>query len=103
MHIVNVNLTRATMDSVAPFKELLQEIIGAEKFKIVVNLSKCEFIDSSIVGVLVHSNKKVTPMGGDLRLAGLNPAVYSMMELTRMHRIFESFPTVEAAVASFGR
>jgi anti-sigma B factor antagonist len=103
VHIVNVNLTRATMDSVASFKKLLQEIIGAEKFKIVVNLSKCEFIDSSIVGVLVHSNKKVTPMGGDLRLACLNSAVYSMMELTRMHRIFESFPTVEAAVASFDR
>ena len=40
-------------------------------------------------------------MGGDLKLVGLQPAVDSMMELTRMHRIFESFKTIEAAVASF--
>jgi len=101
MHIVNINLTRATMDVVSIFNELLKEIISTEKNKIIINLSKCEFIDSSIVGVLVSSIKKATAMGGDLKLVGLQPAVDSMMELTRMHRIFESFKTINEAVASF--
>ncbi len=101
MHIVNVDLTRATMDVVSIFNELLKEIISTEKNKIIINLSKCEFIDSSIVGVLVSNIKKATAMGGDLKLVGLQPAVDSMMELTRMHRIFESFKTIDEAVASF--
>ena len=66
-----------------------------------VDLSTCEFIDSSFLGALVVSLKKVTAMGGDLRLVGFQPAVHSMLELTRMHRVFESFPTKEAAIKSF--
>ena len=101
IHIVNVNLTRATMDVVSSFNEFLQGIISKEQKKIIVNLLACEFIDSSILGSLVSSLKKVTALGGDLRLVGFHPTVKSMMELTRMLRLFEYFPTVEAAIRSF--
>ncbi len=101
VQIINVNLPRATMDVVSTFNGLMQEVISKNRNRIIVNLSKCEFIDSSIVGVLVSGIKKATAMGGDLRLVGLHPAVRSMMEFTRMHRIFESFQTIDAAVASF--
>lgn len=101
IHIVNVNLSRATMDSASAFNEFLREVIGKEKNKIIVDLLNCEFIDSSFLGVLVSNLKKVTAMGGDLKLVGFQPAVLSMLELTRMHRVFEFYPTKEAAVKSF--
>lgn len=101
LQIVNVNITRATMDVVAPFKELMQQVINADQCNVIVNLSKCEFIDSSILGVLVSSIKSATELGGDLRLVGLHPAVHSMMELTRMYGIFPTYPSLEEAVASF--
>ena len=69
MHIVNVNLTRATMDVVSTFNELLKEIISTEKNKLIINLSKCEFIDSSIVGVLVSSIKKATAYGRRFKIS----------------------------------
>jgi anti-anti-sigma factor len=101
IHIVNVNLTRATMDAASAFNEFLREVIGKEKNKIIVDLLNCEFIDSSFLGVLVSNLKKVTAMGGDLKLVGFQPAVLTMLELTRMHRVFEFYPTKEAAVKSF--
>ncbi|HAB54320.1 MAG: hypothetical protein A2315_16685 [Ignavibacteria bacterium RIFOXYB2_FULL_35_12] len=96
-----VDLTRATLKEAEELKYTLTKSIEQGYRKIVVDLSSCEFIDSSFLGALVVSLKKVTTMGGDLRLVGFHPAVHSMMELTRMHRVFESFPTKEAAIRSF--
>lgn len=96
-----VDLTRATLKEADEFKYTLSKNIEQGYRKIVVDLSQCEFIDSTFLGALVVSLKKVTTMGGDLRLVGFQPAVHSMMELTRMHRVFESFPTKDDAVRSF--
>jgi anti-anti-sigma factor len=99
--IEKVNLTRATLKEADEFKQALTKDIETGKKKIVVDLSDCEFIDSTFLGSLVVSLKKITSLGGDLRLVGFQPAVHSMFELTRMYRVFESYKTKEEAVASF--
>jgi len=99
--IEKVNLTRATLKEADEFKQALAKDIETGKKKIVVDLSDCEFIDSTFLGSLVVSLKKITSLGGDLRLVGFQPAVHSMFELTRMYRVFESYKTKEEAVASF--
>lgn len=96
-----VDLTRATLKEADDFKYTLAKSIEKGYRKIVVDLSDCEFIDSTFLGALVVSLKKVTALGGDLRLVGFHPAVHSMMELTRMHRVFETYPTKEDAIRSF--
>jgi anti-anti-sigma factor len=103
VHIINMNLARATADMAMEFNEYLQDIISEENTKIVVSLLNCEFIDSSFLGVLVSNLKKITAIGGDLRLVGFNPAVLSMIELTRVNRLFESYPTIEEAISSFNQ
>jgi anti-anti-sigma factor len=98
-----VNLTRATLKEAEEFKlTLLQDIEEGVK-KIVVDISQCEFIDSTFLGALVVSLKKITSLGGDLRLVGFQPSVHSMFELTRMYRVFESYKTKEEAVQSFSQ
>ena len=99
--IEKVNLTRATLKEADEFKQALANDIDSGRKKIVVDLTDCEFIDSTFLGSLVVSLKKITSLGGDLRLVGFQPAVHSMFELTRMYRVFESFKTREEAVASF--
>lgn len=99
--VLKVNLVRATLKEAEEFKNQLLEEINLGNKKIVVDLSICEFIDSTFLGSLVVALKKVTSDGGDLRLVGFKPAVSSMFELTRMYRVFESFETKEEAVKSF--
>lgn len=101
--IETINLHRATLREAEEFKQQLASDIELGNRKIVVDLSACEFIDSTFLGALVVSLKKVTNLGGDLRLVGFQPAVESMFELTRMHKVFETFDSVEAAVDSFGK
>ena len=99
--VVNVGLIRATLQEAEEFKELLTKNIELGKRNLVVDLSACEFIDSTFLGTLVVALKKVTSLGGDLRLVGFHPAVQSMFELTRMYRVFETFGTPEEAIESF--
>jgi anti-anti-sigma factor len=75
--------------------------INDGKKKIVVDLSGCEFIDSTFLGTLVISLKKVTSIGGDIKLVGFKPAVRSMFELTRISKVFETFESTNDAVMSF--
>ncbi len=96
-----VNLTRATLKEAEEFKLTLVQDIEAGWRKIIVDLTECEFIDSTFLGALVVSLKKITGLGGDLRLVGFQPAVHSMFELTRMYRVFESFKTKVEAIESY--
>ena len=95
--VITVNLKRATMVEAEEFKQVLVNDIQRDFKKIVVDLSSCEFIDSTFLGSLVVSLKKLTGLGGDLRLVGF----HSMFELTRMYRVFESFKSADEAVQSF--
>lgn len=96
-----VNLERATLKEAEQFKKVLTEDINDGFKNLVVDLNGCEFIDSTFLGALVVSLKKATSLGGDLKLVGFQPAVNSMFELTRLHRVFEAFKTREDAVASY--
>ncbi|MGB5894454.1 MAG: STAS domain-containing protein [Ignavibacteriaceae bacterium] len=96
-----VELNRATLNEVDEFKKRLVENIDNGYKKIVVDLTGCEFIDSTFLGALVIALKRITSLGGDLRLVGFQPTVHSMFELTRMYRVFETFKTKEDAILSF--
>ncbi len=68
---------------------------------IVIDLAAAEFLDSAGLGALVALLKRVTERGGDLKLAGMPKKVRMIFEITRAHRIFEIFETVEEALESF--
>jgi anti-anti-sigma factor len=99
--VEKVNLSRATLKEAEDFKGKLVKDMESGERRIVVDLSECEFIDSTFLGALVVSLKKITVLGGDIKLVGLQPNVRSMFELTRMYRVFEAFETKEEAIASF--
>lgn len=96
-----VNLNRATLKEADDFKKLLAKDIDEGGRFLVADLSRCEFIDSTFLGALVVTLKKVTALGGDLKLVGFQPAVHAMFELTRMFRVFETFSARQDAVNSF--
>lgn len=54
-----------------------------------IDLSQTTVVDSCGLGVLVALHKTASSRGGALRLLNPNPAVQQILELTRMHRIFE--------------
>ena len=54
-----------------------------------IDLSQTVAVDSCGLGALIALHKTASSRGGALRLLNPNPAVQQILELTRMHRIFE--------------
>ena len=96
-----VDLDRATLNEASILRDNLVERIDQGYKNIVIDLSQCEFIDSTFLGVLVNTLKRVAKLNGDMKLVGFKPGVRSMFELTRLFRVFESFTDLQEAVISF--
>jgi anti-sigma B factor antagonist len=82
------------------FKAKLTELINNGNKLIVLDLSSVMFIDSSGLGAIVSTLKKVGPEG-DLTICGLQENVLSLFKLTRMDRVFRVFSSSNEAVTAF--
>jgi anti-sigma B factor antagonist len=92
---------RATVEISGGVKNELLRQIDDGMNKVLVNLENAEYVDSSFLGILVAGLKRATMKDGDLKIMGLQPAVKSMFELTRLYRIFDIFDSKEEALKSF--
>src|SRR5215212_9028718 len=54
-----------------------------------IDLSETNFLDSCGLGALIALHKTACSRNGTLRLVNPQPAVQQILELTRMHRVFE--------------
>jgi anti-sigma B factor antagonist len=68
---------------------------------LLVDLKEVRFIDSSGLGVLVSGFKNASTHQGSIKLCGLQTQVKSMFELTRLHRVFDIYQTVDEALESY--
>lgn len=99
--IEKVNLTRATYKEAGELKKILDEDIEKKFRKVIVNLSLCEFIDSTFLGVLVLALKKISLISGEIRLVKPKSVVRALMEKSGTLNIFNTYDTLGEAVESF--
>ncbi len=96
-----IQFDRATIGEANLLKEKLNKGIEDGFVKVIIDLSTCEYVDSTFLGVLVAALKKVAKLEGDVRLVGLKPQVLAMFELTRMFRVFQTYSDLQKAIKSF--
>ena len=100
--INRVNLLRATVNEAEELRNLLEEQIVFGHSKIVVDLSQCTHLDSTFIGVLVVTHKKLLAKGGELKIVEpLDPAK-ELYYLTGISKVFNNFEIAEEAIKSFG-
>jgi anti-sigma B factor antagonist len=85
----------------ADLKSLLLETFQKGQKNILIDLKEVRFIDSSGLGALVSGFKNAISNQGGLKLSSLQTQVKSMFELTRLHRVFEIFPSSVEALENF--
>ena len=58
-----------------------------------MDLSQTRFVDSSGLGMLIALHKTMVGRGGSVRILNPTPSVQQILELTRLHRVFEIVKT----------
>lgn len=98
--IITVEEERMDAHNSGNLKERMLQLFDEGKCQLVIDLTTVRFIDSSGLGALVSGFKNASARDGSLKLCCLQPQVRSMFELTRLHRVFEIFTTLEEALVS---
>ena len=83
------------------FRQLIHDTLDAGKKDILLNMSEVYYIDSSGLGELVAAFTTANHQGGRLKLMRLSQKVQDVVQLTKVHRVFEIFSDEESAVRSF--
>jgi len=99
--IVTINFARATLHESKELNSIIELALLRHYNKIIIELEEIDFIDSTFLGVLVVTKKKLLNKKGDLILVGLKPDVHAILERTKLLRLFTVFETKEEALNHF--
>ncbi|MCC6418152.1 MAG: STAS domain-containing protein [Gemmataceae bacterium] len=69
--------------------------------RVVMDLSRLEFVDSSACGVFISCLRQLKSKGGDMKLCAVTKPVRTLFELVRMQKVFDIFNTRDEAIKAF--
>ncbi len=83
------------------FKAKISELVRQNKYKLVIDLSKTKFMDSSGLGALVSRIAITKSNNGDIRVAAPQKYVLELLEITHLNKVLRVFDDVESAIDSY--
>ena len=88
-------------DDTKDFNDLLHKLIDEGKKHIIVDLADIKFMNSSGIGMLIGGLTTMKKAEGSMKLSGLTEKIESLLVITKLITIFESYANIDEAVASF--
>lgn len=71
------------------FRDRIRDALTSRQRNLEIDLSGTTFVDSCGLGALISLHKTACNRNGVVRLVNPAPPVQQILELTRLHRIFE--------------
>ncbi len=81
----------------------LHEFIDQNEKKVVIDLAKVDWMNSTGLGILISGLTTLKNNGGELKLANVTEKIQSLLTITKLITVFECFDSTEEAVASFNK
>lgn len=78
----------------------LSQLVTKKPAKLVVDMSRVTYIDSSGLAVLIEAMQSMEEYGGIFAIAGLQETVRSIFEIARLDQVFRIFPDVNSALTT---
>ena len=82
-------------------KKAFDKLVQTKSGRVVINLEKVAYIDSSGLATLVEVLKNFKGVGARLRLCNLSSKVKSLFEITKLEKLFDIKDSEEEAVQAF--
>jgi len=95
--IEKVNLVRATLNEAYEMKDNLIED-GLDYKKIIVDLSSCDYIDSTFLGALIFSYRKIKERDGQIVLVIGNKGLTNSFIFREISSIFNVYNSINEAI-----
>jgi len=83
------------------FRQFVNANIESGSRKLIVNLAKVGYMDSSGLGELISCYTQMQRVSGHMKLLNLNNRLNQLLVLTKLITVFETFDSETAAISSF--
>ena len=81
-------------------REKLVDLVGEQKYHLIVDMENVDFLDSTGLGVLVGGLKRVRAHDGSLQLVCTQERILKIFRITGLTKVFPIHSSVEEAVAA---
>ncbi|MCH2174261.1 MAG: anti-sigma factor antagonist [Lentisphaeria bacterium] len=100
--VVIANFLTEDLDAsnVSSFRSEISDVIKYEQ-SLVLNLSQLSFMDSSGLGAILSTLRRIESRGGKMVVCNMGSTVKSLFELVRMQKVIETFDSESSALAAF--
>ena len=85
----------------ADFKYYIEDTITSGSRRLLINLSKVSYMDSSGLGELVSAYTQMQKASGQMKLLNLSKRLNHLLVITKLITVFEIFVSESEAIASF--
>jgi anti-sigma B factor antagonist len=89
----------ANMVSATDLQDQLLEIIERKPRRLVLDLSRLDFISSVGLGGIIAAHLRCRHFNTSIALAGPQPEIIELLQVTNLNRLFPIHASVDAAVA----
>jgi len=79
----------------------VEDLIRDNTTKVIFDLSRLDYVDSTGIGVIVMSVAKMTSAGGQLCLASPQPRIIELLRVTKLDQVWRLYATVAEAADAF--
>lgn len=81
--------------------EKLHQLVDQGKTKVVADLANVSWMNSSGLGILIGGLTTMRNNNGDLKLANVTERIQSLLIITKLITIFETFEKLDDAINSY--
>jgi len=99
--VVDVDGRIDSVEAANDFGNTLKNCVSEGKAKIVVNLEKVDYMNSSALGSLIAARKSTKEKGGGLKLTNLQSFVMEVFKKSQLIQVFDIVDTLDNATKAF--
>ncbi len=85
----------------AEFKQHVEAAITGGSRRLLINLAKVNYMDSSGLGELISGYTKMQRVSGQMKLFNLSKRLNQLLVITKLITVFETFDSESEALSSF--
>ena len=82
-------------------RDIIKESLDSGNKNLLIDLGDVSWVNSTGLGILIASHVTVTNAGGTIKLSRVSKRIKQIFMVTKLHTVFDTYETVEEALASF--
>jgi len=101
--IEKINLSRATCREAEEFRNFIDVDINSDNVNYIINMERCEYIDSTFLGILINTLKRIEKGNGKIKFVAVHDTIKLILAITRIAEIFDIYEDNETALKSYAK